>query len=176
MANNTQKAIVTIKADAEKVQKVLDDLEAISTSIDDPAKSGRRLRVKYHLSNILISVARDDNNLVLYAVVTRNLSCHGLAFIHGHFIHLDRRCIAQLPTVDGEMIIDITGRVVRCRHLMGTLHEVAVIFEKSIKLDHFVQLTSDQMEQLQSESPDHDQQPDTVVSDRVLVIDPIPNP
>lgn len=72
-----------------------------------------------------------------YLVRTRNLSRTGIGFLHGGFVYSGTPCTVALRTVDKAMV-EIDGRIVRCAHVRGHVHEVGVRFGKPIRLREFL--------------------------------------
>ena len=44
---------------------------------------------------------------------------------HGQFVHAQTDCTIHLKTLDGKLV-GARGRVVRCRHVVGRVHEIGV--------------------------------------------------
>ena len=60
-----------------------------------------------------------------------DLSPNGMAFLHCSFLYPGSTIAATLRTRDGEQM-SVTGKVMRCEHVSGRVHEVGV------KLDHAI--------------------------------------
>jgi hypothetical protein len=60
-----------------------------------------------------------------------DLSPNGMAFLHCSFLYPGSTIVATLRALDGEQI-SVTGKVMRCEHVSGRVHEVGV------KLDHAI--------------------------------------
>lgn len=88
-------------------------------------------RFKYDAEHIIVRITHVGGTVHNYLVVPRNLSVGGVAFIHGQFIHPDSRCEVVLPTPKASWF-RVGGRVVRCLHASGMIHEVSVEFEERI--------------------------------------------
>ncbi|MDX2116758.1 MAG: PilZ domain-containing protein [Planctomycetota bacterium] len=70
-------------------------------------------------------------------VVPRDVSDGGLSFLHGVFIYSGTHILIQLKTRDGEQML-VPGKVVRCTHVVGRVHEVGVKFDRPIDVAPFV--------------------------------------
>ena len=137
----------------------------------------KRLRVNCNIQNVVVCLVQADNRVAKHSVVTRNLSGQGLSFIHGQFIHVGSECMVELPTLEGS-VNKMPGRIARCGHVMGILHQVAVVFDKPIKLEKYVRLTPAQLRQVREEEKAQKEQERNAsieLRGRVLVIEAIPN-
>src|ERR1019366_10324054 len=61
-----------------------------------------------------------------------------MAFLHGGFLYIGTECWIVLPRLDGKGGIRVASTVVRCRHVSGRAHEVAVRFGEPIPVNDFV--------------------------------------
>lgn len=73
MAQHRPKPIVTIKADAARIQKLFDELECLNAASCDPAKQQRQLRVSYTLNNVVVSVVGEDSANLIKARITSKI-------------------------------------------------------------------------------------------------------
>ncbi|MCX5662665.1 MAG: response regulator [Planctomycetota bacterium] len=129
---------------AEKDQaKLLAALERAGSSFDENANR-RRVRVPLN-GTVIVMIDGHNGNATKYAVVPRNLSSQGLAFIHGQFVYAKQTCRVVLPTLRGQWVA-VKGTVLHARHIGGIIHEVAVRFAETIDLAQFVGLTPEQDE------------------------------
>lgn len=72
-----------------------------------------------------------------YVVRPRNLSCGGIAFLHGGYVHAGVPCTVTLKTLDGEFV-SAPGVVVRSRYVGDRAHEVKVKFDRDVEVENFV--------------------------------------
>jgi len=137
MEHSENKPIETIKlSDRDKVRLV----EAINKQSEKPvAKERRNLRVSYHGVNVVVKLIQQTGE-IRHVVVPRNLSRGGLAFIHGRFVYPDTEIVVSLPSHNRDWV-DIPGKIVRCRHVKGIVHEVSVTFDQPINVADFVGLS-----------------------------------
>ncbi len=133
----------------------------------------RNIRVPYTGHNVLISLHVNGTS-TRYSVVPRNIARYGLAFVHGRFVYPNTTCSVTLRQTDGRAH-QIDGRVVRCRHIGGIVHEVSLKFEEPIDLERFVVLTPDQSDRHGQERAEHEADnplnPQTCPTGLVLVVD-----
>lgn len=67
----------------------------------------------------------------------RDLSASGLGLFHSSYLHPGTQAGATLKTTDGEAF-RVTGRVTRCTHVRGPVHEVGIILDAEIDPTMFV--------------------------------------
>ena len=72
-----------------------------------------------------------------FLVLMRNLSAGGLSIIHGGYLHAGTECRVLLASIEGAKIV-LSGKVRRCRHIKGNLHEIGLEFESAIVPEDFV--------------------------------------
>ena len=141
------------------------------------AKERRALRVQYNEAQAVLTLHMETGGSTRLAVVPRNLSRRGLAFVHGRFVYVDTRCEVALKSLAGEWVT-LTGVVRNCRHVSGIVHEVAVVFEEAIDLAAFVHLTAEEeMIHLQELAADHSESAGAEVNQiagSALVVDDFP--
>lgn len=76
-------------------------------------------------------------NVGAFLVMIRNLSAGGLAIVHGGYLHVGTECRILLATIEGQKTV-LPGKVRRCRHIKGSLHEIGLEFSKAIVPEDFV--------------------------------------
>ncbi len=79
-----------------------------------------------------------DGQPVTCRVRPRNLSRGGIAFLHDAYVYPETRCTVVLVSVTDQPI-EVSGKVVGCRHISAKLHEIAMSFDKAIEPDDFIQ-------------------------------------
>lgn len=141
MADDSLKPIDTIRLSPRDKQRLVDEIQRPSR-IQSPESERRRLRVDFN-GHVVISLKNPDGGTVRYSVTPRNLSSHGLGFIHGQYVHSDRKCEVIIPTLRGEWILT-KARISRCKHLAKLIHDVSVVFDQQVTLDDYVALTPEQ--------------------------------
>ena len=82
-------------------------------------------------------VVQPGGSVGAYLVMTRNLSAGGLSLIHGGYLHPGTKCRMLLSTVKGQKVV-LGGKVRRCRHIKGSLHEIGVQFNAQVAPEEFV--------------------------------------
>lgn len=168
MQGHEHHPIETIKLSERDKAKLLRAVEAQGV-LQPGSRAGERrnLRVAYHGQNVLVTM-NPAGPAVRYSVVPRNLSRGGMAFVHGRFVYPDTPCQVCLPAATGRDC-PLEGRVVRCRHIGGIVHEVSVCFDKPIDLESMVALSPDEAERYRQEHEHHAHEQSA--GGRVLLVD-----
>ncbi|MEX0775532.1 MAG: hypothetical protein WD042_07435 [Phycisphaeraceae bacterium] len=120
-------------------------LEQMSQTPSEPQQANRRGARFEYSGQIIVSVTHPNKAQATFVVPPRNLSAHGLAFLHGSYIYPGCRCELILPRLDrkGQKV---AGTVRGCRHINGTIHEVAVIFDQPVQTENFVNRHADDID------------------------------
>jgi hypothetical protein len=87
----------------------------------------RRLRVAGRLW-VPAEIRGPTGAASLVRVYPIDISCGGMSFFMGMFVHRDSECVITLQLSDDEML-SVAGRVVRCELTSGRAHEVAIRFD-----------------------------------------------
>ena len=122
---NETRLVNTIRLDDDKITKILERLDATHGSI---STERRATRYRYRVPAMIVHMAQPGSSeAVPFLVPTRNVSSTGMSFLHGGFVHIGTRILAQMTTTKGTWN-RIVGTVVRCRLVEGKIHEVGVRF------------------------------------------------
>lgn len=124
-----ERSVRTIHLSEERIAELLKRLDEES---GDVAADRRKPRYRYRMKGLLVHMQQPGSSLSIpYLVPTRNISAEGLSFLHGGFVHVGTRCVAQLITSYGTWD-NVPATVVRCRYVEGNIHEVAIRFDRLI--------------------------------------------
>ena len=148
-----QRPIETLRlSDRDKAKLI----EAIDLKSNRPVQQEKRdIRLPLRNQEVFVRVKNGGGSTATHKVISRNISRRGFAFVHGQFIYPDTKCEVQLTTKAGEKKM-ISGKVLRCRHVSGIIHEVSIRFDAPVDLRPFIEMTPQQLEQhLQELSKDH---------------------
>lgn len=88
-------------------------------------------------TQVRIEMTYSDGTRALLQAPGRDLSEGGIGIYHNAYVHTGVACNVTLRTVDGEAITQ-TGRVARCIHLRGAVHEVGIRFDQPVDLSLFI--------------------------------------
>lgn len=122
-------------SDAEK-RAALETLERRAMT-----ESGRmsRMAPRHKLvdhERIIVELGQSDATLRAL-VIPRDVSEGGVSFLHGVFVYSGTTCVTLLRTRDNETML-VPGKVVRCTHVAGRVHEVGVKFDHPIDVAPFL--------------------------------------
>ncbi len=136
MSTESSKPIKSIRYPDRLVELLLNQLD--NEPVDERARLKRvHKRFPYRVASMPIRMQQPGSPTAAhYLVHTRNISAGGLAFLHGGFVHIGSKVLAQPVRQDG-MWSDVLGRVVSCRYIERGIHEVCVKFEEQIDPSQF---------------------------------------
>ncbi len=130
----------TVRLPSEKREEILDALDEAAAG-DRAAEAATRRRAErfgFRLPSAAVLLEHPGaKEASRYLVSTRNISSGGLSFLHGGFLYNSARCRIVLEAYGGEKQV-VSGAVVNCRHVAGTLHEIGVRFDHEIDVRRFV--------------------------------------
>lgn len=97
-------------------------------------------RLPYQVgAGVVVKLHHPGGSTANYLVRPRNISQRGMGFLHGNFLYVGSRCSAQLHTRVAGTRITAEGKIVRCQHVRGHVHEVGMRFEQPIDVNLFVE-------------------------------------
>lgn len=62
-----------------------------------------------------------------------------MSMLHSAYVHIGQPCVVHLTRLDGSAT-PLVGKVVRCRHVRGLIHEVGVRFDAAISVRDYLRL------------------------------------
>lgn len=151
-STKTPASINTVRVEDKRKQELIESLRKGKAAGPQGRENRRWERFAYDADNILVTVTHPAGNTDSYLVVPRDISVGGVSFLHGQFIHPKCRCQVALPTPGGSWF-RVTGKVVRCRHREGMIHEVSVAFDERIDPSVFLQPPPPAPDQSPDKSP-----------------------
>ncbi|MCB9837807.1 MAG: PilZ domain-containing protein [Phycisphaeraceae bacterium] len=135
----------TVRLSAAERRKLLDKMDRSSHSgagaDGDSAFEDRRAhrRHTYRPPAVAIQVQHPGGGGARYLVGARNLSQQGVGLIHGGFLYDGAECTVVLETRKKQLLA-FPGKIVTCRHVDGTIHELGVRFDREIDIETYFQL------------------------------------
>jgi hypothetical protein len=119
---------IALLSDNEK-KKIVEAIKSRSLHPSDRRKRSEARHDASRLPDITIEVRGPGGDVQTHTVPPVDLSPGGMAFLHCSFLYPGSAISATLRARDGEQMC-VTGKVMRCEHVSGRVHEVGV------KLDH----------------------------------------
>lgn len=119
------------------------ELECLLDRLDreDQVIPGRGMqqweRYPYRRRDIVLKLYQPGGTLQTLVVPARNISAWGVSLVHGGYVYIGTRCTVELVTTR-DTRREIPGRVVRCRHTGGRMHEMGIRFEREIDAAEFL--------------------------------------
>ena len=111
-----------------QLRSLLDELDQAAGDESTPQKR-RSPRKPFRSVNVLISMLDSHGDPeISFRVLTRNISLHGLAFLHHQMIPVEQLLQVEIPFRKG-YTVRLLARVAHCRHVRGMIHEIGVEFK-----------------------------------------------
>jgi len=129
--------IKTLHLSDEERKLLLDQREMGGANFTSDNRRRAERHLLAHQPNIVVTVCQPDGTLIRYAVIARNLSETGAAFMHGAYLHIGAGCVVTIQTNEGKWV-SVIGQVARCNYVSGKVHEIGVAFKKPISLQRFI--------------------------------------
>jgi len=118
--------------------KLLAKLESAGERAPSKSPTRKYTRLEYldpYFELVLDSTKHSQRRKI--SVATRNISRGGMSILHSSFIYPGSQINATLTKISGSKH-KITGKVCRCEHRGGVIHEVGIIFDQQIVIQEFV--------------------------------------
>ncbi len=119
----------TLRLGQRELHSFLEQIEHNDSNWSKPDREF--VRSSYRVESVQLIIEHGSGNKVTLPVATRNISRGGISILHSSFIHNGTpvEVALQLP---GGAVISSTGKVVRCSHLTGRVHEIGIKFDHQI--------------------------------------------
>jgi len=128
--------IDTLRLSPNRMKRIMGELDRAAAPGIVKKRSMRRWQMQPQKSICVIH--ENDATSKFYTIIPRDLSATGASFLFGAFLHPGVRCEFAARRVGGRSQA-LPGEVVRCRHIEGHVHEVAVKFDDPINpRDYFI--------------------------------------
>lgn len=92
-------------------------------------RESRRWRAQ--TQKVVVLVQDESGARRSLVMAPRNMSTGGMGLLHGGFLHPGGLCVLVLRDVRGRAA-QVSGKVVRCTHLKGTIHDIGVRFDAPV--------------------------------------------
>lgn len=127
----------TIGLGLQSLETLLDRLDAMTVPGVSPES---RAYARWPLREPFVEVCVEEHGAFRRCVVmaTRNVSNGGVAVLHSSYLYPGSKCTIALPTRGGQEPVVMTGRIVRCTHREGMVHEIGIRFDEAIDASRFV--------------------------------------
>lgn len=124
----TEQQLALLGLTQAQLNVLLNQLDEVAG--EDPTSQKRRSpRRPFRSVNVRVQMIDSRGRPeIAFRVPTRNISVHGLAFLHHHMLPTDQLLHIEIPFKKG-YAVRLLGRVARCRHVRGMIHEIGVEFK-----------------------------------------------
>ncbi len=123
----------TLGSQAKNLNDLLDELDRAPGT-----RSSKRnhARLPFRAQAIATTIRQADGGEVHLRLACRNLSIGGMSLLHSAYLHPGTSVAVELPLAVGGARM-VKGKVIRCAHVRGMIHEVGVRFGEQINLRDF---------------------------------------
>ena len=115
------------------------ELDGLFASMDSgsssaAAKAGRVFsRWQFRQRSLAVRILQPGGSEMTTRMACRNLSKGGIGLLHRAYVHIGTNCEVTIPhPTKGDQ--DYAGKVVRCLHFSGMVHEIGIAFENDIPI------------------------------------------
>jgi CheY-like chemotaxis protein len=138
MTGGTTQAGNTLRISQPDLDRLTAELDAQAAK--SPASSLRMFsRWPFRHARVRVEFRQGDAAVHTLDLASRDLSPGGVSLLHSAYVHAGNACRVMLPhPLMGEVPVD--GSIVRCRHVKGVIHELAVRFNQPIRVREFVRI------------------------------------
>ena len=125
----TSNLINTLRLSPKELHKLLEEFDKKQDGYQSPDRE--YVRSSFRVSSVELTITHSTGGKVTLPVATRNISKGGISILHSAFIHTGSRCSVSLKFPNGNPQV-IDGKIVRCAHLTGRVHEIGISFDTQI--------------------------------------------
>lgn len=129
MSKNPQTQMNTLRLGQHELHKLLEKFDKEQSNVNRPDREF--VRWAFRVGAVDLTIQHGNGGSVTIPVATRNISRGGVSILHSSFVHLKSPCEITLNVAGGKKQ-DIPGKVVRCNHLEGRVHEIGIAFDEQI--------------------------------------------
>lgn len=126
----------TLGAQGRGLDSLLDELDRANKG--HLSTNRTHVRWPFRHGSIQALLTQPDGGEVRLSLACRNLSVGGMSVLHNSFLHPGTVVVINLPRAT-QGFSRIKGRIVRCAHVRGTIHEIGIKFDDLINLREFKQ-------------------------------------
>jgi len=116
------------------------ELDGLFNKIDQQSAEGsggsaNRIdsRWNFRHESLAIKILQPGGSEIETRMACRNLSKGGVGLLHRSYLHTGNECVVTIPhPMKGDLFVK--GKIVRCTHISGMVHEIGIIFDEEIPL------------------------------------------
>jgi CheY-like chemotaxis protein len=126
----------TLGMNSQQLDAIYAQLDAPGTS---PSHKRQSSRLEFRQPSIGVDIIQPGGGQTHINVACRNLSRTGLGFLHSSYVHVGTRVVLTLDHQSAAPV-RVPAKVMRCRHVTKTVHDVGVMFDEPINPRDFMAL------------------------------------
>jgi two-component system chemotaxis response regulator CheY len=121
------------------------ELAQLHAEMDAAASAGGAKRKRTHQrwpyrSKVAqLEVKHPGGHAATFKVACRDLSAGGMSVLHSAYVHVGTEATVTLTMLTGALV-PTPGKVMRCRHVRGNVHEVGLKFAANVEVREFVDI------------------------------------
>ncbi len=129
MPNQPTTQMNTLRLGQHELTKLLEQFDKDQPENSNPDREF--VRWSYRVGVVELVLEHSSGSKVTLPVATRNISRGGISILHAAYVHSGSSCDIILKIPGGKQQV-ISGKVVRCNHVEGRVHEVGIAFNQQI--------------------------------------------
>jgi len=126
-----------LKLSKSELLRLINELESKDSAQHEDKRRSPRTTLPDDIT-VTAGMVQPDGSENRFLVKGRNVSDHGLSFLHGAFVHTDTRCNVTFTKADGECV-QLETVVKHCRYLTDGVHEVGAMFKHAFPMRDFIE-------------------------------------
>jgi len=128
----------TLRLDSNELSRLLSELDGPGPGAGAAKRAFRRW--EFRQTSVRVDIQQMGGAVTSLKYACRNLSATGISLIHSSYVHVGSTCVIYLPKANGTLAGPIEGKVVRCRHCKGRIHEIGIQFVKQVDFKELLNL------------------------------------
>lgn len=127
----------TIGLNAPALSRLLDTLD--ETESEAAGKRRDFVRWPFRMPGVHTTLRQPAGTVSSMVLACRNLSRSGISLLHRSYVHPGTECTLKIMRRDN-VAEAVEGKVMRCKHISGVVHEIGIKFRTPIEIRKFLDL------------------------------------
>lgn len=128
----------SVRMDEAKLNQFLAARDAVTEDTESAMKRSH-VRLPFRAVAVKLCLVHPGGSQARINVACRNLSSGGIGVLHSAYVHAGTPCSVELTTVK-KTAQTVEGKVIRCVHVQGTIHEIGIKFARPVDTREFLEL------------------------------------
>ncbi|MBL4591059.1 MAG: response regulator [Phycisphaerales bacterium] len=129
MADKKQKVHNSLRIGPRELDALVDRIESGSTANSN--KDREFVRWEFRNVTVVLTIENAGGSTVSIPVVAKDISRGGISLLHSAYVYPDSKCTVSFKVPDGRTF-HVKGRIARCMHIGGKVHEVGIAFDEQV--------------------------------------------